>query len=510
MSKENILILGAGIMQLPAICAAKELGYEVITADVNPDAPGVSVSDQFRNIDLKDYHAIAEEAVRLRMDSGLSAVFTAGTDFSSTVAYAATKAGLPGIDYTTALTASNKILMRRAFSDAGVPSPPFYPVRNEQEAYEACAELEFPVVIKPVDSMGARGVVKIESADENGKIGLAVADAIAASRTAEAIVEEYMDGPEFSLDALVWDGEIVICGFADRHIFFPPYFVEMGHTMPTTVSEEMKAEVIDVFCRGIRAIGIDRGAAKGDIKYSSRKGAMVGEIAARLSGGFMSGWTFPYHSGINLTKAAIRIAAGDNPGRLTPLTEMVSAERALISIPGRIEAIDGLQAAEETAGVRNLFVSVSEGDRVVFPVNNVQKCANVISADNDYDKAVSSAESAVRKIIIRLKPFDHKTRDFLAGEGWEWVPDAFKLENENNIKFLDGLKNGGTGLLPELGAETFTDWHGRIIDDAFKLVKEYTSCDENELNYKFWRALLRGGHQGGIWAIDTARGEEEL
>jgi len=510
VNNESILILGAGIMQIPAINAAKKLGYRVIVADVNPEAPGIDAADVYAEIDLKDYRAIADEAVRLRKDENLAAVFTAGTDFSSTAAYAAVKAGLPGIDYPTALAASNKILMRRAFFEAGVPSPSFYPVKNEQEAFEACGKLEFPVVIKPVDSMGARGVVRIDSIEDKSAVREAVRRAIAASGTAEAIVEEYMDGPEFSLDALVYDGEITICGFADRHIFFPPYFIEMGHTMPTAVSEEMQKDVIDVFCRGIRALGIDNGAAKGDIKFSQSRGAMVGEIAARLSGGFMSGWTYPYYSGINLTEAAIRIASGRSPGNLKPSGLRVSAERALISIPGRVDDITGIEDARSLECVQDIFFHTEIGKRVVFPINNVQKCANVISASDDYDKAVGSAEEAVRRILIRLKSSDQRTRDFLQRKGWEWVPDAFSLKLPGNIAAFNMLAEGGGLLLPSIADESSTDWHGMRLEDAFLKIKQLTLCSENELTRGFWDSLLRGGVQGGLWYIDTIRAEESL
>lgn len=510
MNNKSILIIGAGIMQIPAIKAAKDLGYKVITADVNPNAPGISEADAYAEIDLKDYHRIAEEAVRLRKDENLAAVFTAGTDFSATVAYAAVKAGLPGIDYSTALAASNKILMRRAFAEAGVPSPAFYPVKTELEAFEACEKLEFPVVIKPVDSMGARGVVRIDSLEDRKAVGEAVAVAIEASRTGEALVEEFMDGPEFSLDALVYEGEITICGFADRHIFFPPYFIEMGHTMPTLAAPEVQRDVIDVFCRGIRALGINNGAAKGDMKFSSGKGAMIGEIAARLSGGFMSGWTYPYHSGINLTEAAVKIAAGIEPGNLKSTKTRVSAERAAISIPGVVHDIDGLDQARAVSGVRDIFMHTSVGEKVVFPVNNVQKCANVIAVDDDYQKAVASAEEAVRLILIRLKPFNHETRDFIGRRGWEWVPDAFTLQHPDNIAVFDELKDGGASVLPELGCEASRDWHGLTLPEAYSKVKFATGCRREELTGGFWEAFLRGGVQGGIWFIDTARAEDAV
>ncbi len=503
MKTESIMILGGGIMQVPAIRSAKEMGFRVFVADVNPDAPGIRLADHYCEIDLKDKRAIADEAVRLRKEEGLTAVFTAGTDFSATVAYAATAAGLPGLDYTAAMTASNKILMRKAFAGAGVPSPDFYPVKNSEEAFEACERLELPVVIKPVDSMGARGVVKIERIEDREKIIYAVNNAIAVSRSGEALVEEFIDGPEFSLDAIVYDGEVTICGFADRHIFFPPYFIEMGHTMPTAFDEEVVKEVTEVFKRGVTAIGITQGAAKGDMKFSSKKGAMVGEIAARLSGGFMSGWTFPYHSGLNLTAAAIRIASGRAPGRMEPVHSKVSAERAVISIPGTVKSVEGIEDAKAVEFIKDIFINVSPGDSVVFPENNVQKCGNCISAAEDRDCAVSAAENAVRRIFIRLQPGDPATGVFLEREGYKWVPDAYVLTRPADIKALEGFGDGSSGMLPEIELEVAVDWHGLGMKDAVEYIKRLTGCDERSFTRKFWLSFLRGGVQAGVWYIDS-------
>ncbi len=486
-------------MQIPAIKSASEMGFQVHVTDINTEAPGIKYADSFAKVDLKDRDAIAEEALRLKNDGGLSAVFTAGTDFSASVALAAEKTRLTGTGYDVACRASNKALMRQTFYDAGVSSPQFRSVKDIETAREAVKQIGVPLVFKPVDSMGARGVVKITDADDMQALETAFENAVSSSLSGEVIIEEYMDGPEFSLDALVYDGEITICGFADRHIFFPPFFIEMGHTMPTICPDDVCRNVTEVFKAGIKALGIINGAAKGDIKYSSKKGAMVGEIANRLSGGFMSGWTFPYSSGINLTAAAIRIAAGEHPGNLEPLYKRVSAERAAISIPGIISSIEGEQEALSVEGVKDVFIARRKGERVIFPMNNVQKCANCISALENYDAAVQAAETAVRKLFFRLEPGDSETRDFIYGSSWSWVPDAFSLTNEKNLRTV---KLSG---MPDLSMETCRDWHGTMIGDAFSRLKEICSPSDDELDPDFWRCFLRGGIQGGVWAIDTKR-----
>ncbi len=123
--KPVILILGASQMQLPAIRIGKELGWTVIVADANKEAPGATIADYFEHVDLKDLDGMAAAARHHRDVHGLDGVFTAGTDFSATVAWVAGQLGLPGIPYETALDASDKERMREVFKRHGLPSPGF-------------------------------------------------------------------------------------------------------------------------------------------------------------------------------------------------------------------------------------------------------------------------------------------------------------------------------------------------------------------------------------------------
>jgi biotin carboxylase len=312
---KRIIILGAGIMQMPAIRIAKARGWQVIVVDGNPRASAREMGDRFETVDLKDRDGLLILARRYAESTGLDGIFTAGTDFSSSVAWVAEKLGLPGISYATAMKATDKCLMREAFRAAGAPSPRFacWTGQGDPGALLS-ADLGFPLVVKPVDNMGARGVQRVDDAQA---LGEACRAALPLSRSARVIVEEFMEGRELSLDAIVYRGRVTVCGVADRHIFFPPRFVEMGHTMPTELDPATVTEIEAAFASGIRAIGIDNGAAKGDIKLTPR-GAMIGEIAARLSGGYMSGWTFPLSSGVDVTGAALNIAVGLPPGDLAP------------------------------------------------------------------------------------------------------------------------------------------------------------------------------------------------
>jgi len=523
--KRRILILGAGLMQKPVITLAKEMGLEAVVVDADPQAVCVPLADRFEKIDLKDKDALEAFARSLQNDGGLSAVMTAGTDFSASVAWVAEKLGLPGIPYETALNASDKERMRRRFKEAGVPSPDFFIVHRSDAAKDALPKLPFPfpVVVKPVDNMGARGCRRADSEEE---LRTALKDALAFSRSGRAIVEEFMEGPEFSVDAIVYQGEITICGLADRHIYFPPYFIEMGHTMPTDLPKDQAEWLLSVFKAGVQALNITNGAAKGDIKLTPR-GPMIGEIAARLSGGYMSGWTYPYASGVEPTRAAISVALGEAPNNLEPLRNWTSAERAFISIPGQVAEVYGLDEAREIPGVQDVFSRISKGSRVQFPENNVTKCGNVISLLPDREEAIQVAEDAARRIWIRLAAPNQETSEYLYPDLYTeenpFPPPAFVLSPELKQELLsiseieapyDHVLSGHIGLLPfqSFLDAPLRDYHGRKPTECLEILRTITglelpilstqSQDWAILGRRFWQAFVRGSYQGALYYVD--------
>ena len=600
--KEVLIVLGAGVMQGPAIRTAREMGLYTVAVDADDRAPCVSLADRFEKIDLKDREGIAALGLSLQKEGPLGGIMTAGTDFSASAAWAAEKLGLPGIPYEAALNASDKERMRRCFSRAGLPSPAFTildavpeegtfsaqdrppaapgasagtevsapakdrPLRPDSTGFPGAGLPPWPLVVKPVDNMGARGCRQVRN---YGELRRAVEEALRFSRSRRAIVEAFMEGPEFSVDAIVYHGEITICGLADRHIFFPPCFIEMGHTMPTILLPEKQEALLETFRAGIRALGIagkgSAGAAKGDIKLAP-SGPMIGEIAARLSGGYMSGWTYPYSSGVNPVRGAILAALGRKPEGLVPGKNWTSAERAFISIPGRIRSIQGQEAAGTIPHVKDIFMRAAAGGTVSFPENNVTKCGNVISAAPDRGAAVAAAEQAARSVLIRLEAPNRDTEAFLASgaavspdtaglpgapAAEEFPPDAFAAGPELR-RLLDrfppeegrqdtpaGPENLGILPFPELRSLGLRDYMGRTVEESLDAVRALTGAALPEkpagpaaertpagspvsgdagdaadnkvyLGRSFWAALIRGGCQGAAYVVDSLTGGGQL
>jgi hypothetical protein len=254
---------------------------------------------------------------------------------------------------------------------------------------------------------------------------------------------------------------------------------------------------------------------------------MIGEIAARLSGGYMSGWTYPYASGVEVTRGAILAALGRrwSPG---PDRNWTSAERAFISIPGTVLSIHGLDQARNTEYVKDIFLRIAEGSRVCFPENNVGKCGNIISAAPSRNDAVLAAESAARSVLIRLAAPHAETDAFLASPADQPFPPCAYTLGPELCGLLEALPDPcsapETPLIeifpfPEFIQSGLRDYAGRTPIESLEAIRIITGLSlpiiEKKpiwfpepirsivLGRRFWEALIRGGYQGAVYLIDT-------
>lgn len=527
-------------MQKPAVQAARDLGCRITLVDTESHVLCRPLCDSFKQINLTDTEKIVDFARSLYDKQGLDAVFTAGTDFSYAVSRAAEECSFPAHSSFAAKNASDKLLMRACFERAGVPSPLFAEADAETASFDKKIlevflrnySLAFPLVVKPCDNMGARGCRLVHSISE---LSSALKEAIFFSETGRAIVEEYMDGPEFSIDALIYNGELTITGFADRHIFFPPYFIEMGHTMPSSINEAVYRDLLEVFADGIHALGLSYGAAKADIKLTS-KGPMIGEIAARLSGGYMSGWTYPYASDFNLIREALILALGGSPETLVQNRiktnihdsafeifeipcKRFCAERAWLSIPGTVRETFFFDKARCCEGVKDVFPRICENEHAVFPVNNVEKAGNVIAVGSDFTQASNYAAEAVKTVFLRLKPDNAATKDFLEQAlDTSFPPSAFQLPPktidrlEKQVKDTQYADGEEITLLHCLKKHAdLLDWNGRSLSETVCMYNELRAAGlingaksgAGVYGKKFWHYLIRGGLQGAVFYSDN-------
>jgi biotin carboxylase len=464
----NLLILGSGISQAPTIRAAKKLGITSIVLDGSSAAAFKNEADKFIVCDIKNHEAVLEIVKKEKING----IVCPGTDFSYTAAYVAEKLGLPGISPAVALMCQNKYEQRQVLKKAGFFVPNYVLIRGND--FYKLDQLQLPIVIKPVDSMAARGIRVTHNYIETYS---AIDEAMKFSRTRQVIAEEFVEGMEFSIDALVFNNEVFIVGFADRHFMLYPYFIENGHTVPSILNWEAKYYICETFKNAVKSLGITMGAAKGDIKLTS-KGIMIGEIAARISGGFLSGWTYPYSSGIYPHENLIRLHLGEPPITWTEESLGFSAERVLLSIPGKLKEVVNLKQTSNYPGIKLIHLHVKPGEELHFPYNNTQRCGSIISFSKERSDAIYRAQIAAANTILRLEPNNKETIKWLKAD------DGFRM-------YSPGKKE--------------TDWHNADIAKNLEIIIEITGKSLQKItNTKnFWKYFYRGGIQGGLFCIDS-------
>ncbi len=433
-------MIGAGMMQTPAIKEAIGMGVQVAVSDVNPDAIGMKIADFPIVVSTRDIDGTLRAVRAFHENHPIDGVITVGTDASRTVSAVANALNLPGIRYEVAERATNKLKMRQRFQECSVPIPQFCSAWSLEDTKKAIKSLPFPLVVKPADNMGARGVKKVCSKNE---VIAAFYEAKAASISGEILIEEYVQGREFSIDALVYNDEIFIMGVADRLIDYEPYFVETGHIMPTNLPKEEIQELLDVMKKGIRALGITHGAAKGDIRLCS-DGVKVIELAARLSGGFMSAYTFPLSTGVSVIRGAIEIALGQAPSVTEYRYQKTCMEGALLASYGQVNAVKGLDKASKIDGVEELFIHHEPGSYVNPPTDNLGKSGNVIIVASSREEAQKKYEKVKQTVCFDVGEPPSLTMQKIENEARKKMYPACKV-----CKVCDGYECAGK--MPGMG-----------------------------------------------------------
>ena len=402
--RRTLWIVSGGAEAVPGIQRARAMGLHVVVSDMNPSAPGFAAADEAVVANTYDVdETLAAALAYQRTKRPIDGIMCMAADVPLTVASVAAALGLPGIPVEAARLAADKLAMKQAFARAGIPIPWYRAIASVDELREAIALRGFPLVLKPVDGRGARGVLRLT---ERTDPAWAFAHATSQSRNGGVMVEEYLAGPQISTEGLLVDGEGTTCGFIDRNYehleTFAPYIVENGGEQPSALPLEAQQRVSSVAMDAGRAMGIVSGNVKGDMVWTDR-GPYVIEIAARLSGGWMSTDQIPLGTGVDLIGGAIRLALGDTvpADDLRPRTHHGVAIRYFFPPPGRVTAIEGAERFATTPWVHRMGFFVEPED-VVQPITDHTKRAGfVITTGATREEAVNRAQSVVGQIRFR-------------------------------------------------------------------------------------------------------------
>lgn len=391
---KRIFIVGASILQLPAIKKAKEMGLYVGVADFNPKAVGIFYADEYFNVSTIDEKGIYKAAKEFRADG----IMTLATDMPvRSVAYTAYKLNLIGPSYETAVKATDKGEMIKAFEENGVEHPWYFIIEKDKELEKFVNKITFPCIIKPVDNAGSRGVVLINSKKE---LKSAVNYSLSNSHKGSIIVEEYLKGNEVSVEVMAINGGIHILQVTDKLTTGAPHFVEMGHSQPSQLGMKNISVIKDLAVRATKSVGIDNGPVHVEIMLTEKGPRMI-ELGARMGGDCISTDLVPLSTGIDMVKATIKIALGEIPD-IEPKFDKGSAIRYLKESFGMIKKVSGVKDVKKMEGIQQVTILKNIGDTIGRFGSSTDRIGYIISQAEKVSKAVEYCREAVERIKITV------------------------------------------------------------------------------------------------------------
>jgi len=393
---KKIMILGASILQLPAIKKAKEMGLDVIAVDMNPEAIGFKEEGiKCEVISTIDTKKILEAARKHRIEG----IMTLASDMPMrSVAVVAKGIGLVGITEQTAQNATDKTLMRQCLKNYGVPIPEFYKVITKENYLSAVRRFKSKCIIKPADNSGSRGIQLLSDLTDDEAINMAYHYSKSFSRSGVIVVEEYMDGPEVSVETLSVDGVCHIIQITDKLTTGAPYFVEIGHNEPSMLPEEVKLKIQEVTKAAVQAIGIKNGPSHTEIKVTP-EGPKIVEIGARLGGDNITTHLVPLSTGVDMVECCIRIALGEKPN-LEKNINKGSAIRYLRTDVGTIKKITGIDKAKQINGVKQVSIVHGVGEHVDEIKSSIDRMGFIIAQAETPQAAIALCENAMNQIDV--------------------------------------------------------------------------------------------------------------
>ncbi|GFP74215.1 ATP-grasp domain-containing protein [Clostridium fungisolvens] len=395
---KKIMILGASILQLPAIRKAKDMGLKTIVVDMDKNAIGFKEADVCLYISTIDIDSVVEAAKKYQIDG----IITLASDMPMrTIARVAKELNIVGITEDTAFKATNKVSMRTCLKENDVPVPTFYRVKNEEEYKNAIRGFQSKLIVKPADNSGSRGVFLIEDIHDEAVIKYAYEYSRKYSRSGEIIVEDYMEGPEVSVETLSINGEVSVIAITDKLTTGAPRFVEMGHSEPSKLERGIQEQIRDVAKRAVKAIGIENGPSHTEIKVT-KDGPKIVEIGARLGGDNITTSLVPLSTGVNMVECCIRIALGEKPD-IEQKFHKSSAIRYFDTPVGILKDIEGIEEAKKLDGIKQISFTKNIGDKVGIILSSVDRIGFVIAQDETTEKAIKDCEEAIKRILITVE-----------------------------------------------------------------------------------------------------------
>ena len=299
-NKKSVLIFGVGPLQKSIIDRAKLMGLYTIGIDPVEDATCKEEVDAVEVGGGQDFEGTMAVAKKYQID----ALVTASTDKPLVMmARVARELHLPFYSVETAQWSTDKYQMKQHFMEGGVPCAKGRLVHSAEEV----EDFEFPVIVKPRDNSGSRGVKLCRNKTE---LVAAIAEALPYSHLDTVLVEEFIEGPEYSIESLHHDGKSEVIQFTEKTTTEFPYNVELGHIQPANISDENKKKIRDIITKIGNALKYENCPSHTELKINNR-GIYVIETSPRLGGDYITSTLTPLSTGVNMEDELLKISLGE-------------------------------------------------------------------------------------------------------------------------------------------------------------------------------------------------------
>lgn len=398
LEMKRLLVLAAGILQVPVIQKAKTMGVFVIAVDANSQAVGFKYADKTYVADITDEETILKIAIDEKIDGVIHPCSEVSMHVMGRIN---DELGLSGITKEMAYDATNKFRMRCAFNNNNAPSPISFCTDNVDIAWKIFIEkFEAEAILKPSRNSGSRGISKITRNIDYELFDKLYNYSFSQSRDNQVLIEQFVEGPEFSVEIIVWNNEIHILAVTDKKTTGAPYFVELGHSQPSLFPENIIRQIHEAATRGVESLKLNNCACHAEIKYENNT-AYIMEIGARLGGDFISTELTHLSTGIDMVAAAINVALGIAPNLHPTHCGCGVCIRYFCPKPGKLLNISHTQSLNnEHVYDYDIFCNV--GDTISEITSSTSRSGYVIVTEDNASKAITLAEQIVSEIHFEI------------------------------------------------------------------------------------------------------------
>ncbi len=392
--QKRLLVLAAGILQVSIIKRAHEMGIYVIAADGDPNACGLKYADKAIVANITS----EEEMLRVAREEKIDGVIHPCSEVSMNVMGRINdELGLSGISKDQAIRATNKQLMREAFEANGAPSPKSRCFTDVEVAWGSfCTDFVGACILKPSRNSGSRGIAKISSDIKMDEFARLFEISKNESRDKQVMLEQFIEGPEFSIEIIVWDGQVNVLTVTDKKTTEAPHFVELGHNQPSCFPAETVENIKAAAVAGVKALGVNNCACHAETKLMDGK-AFLMEIGARLGGDFISTELTHLSTGIDMVAAAIDVALGTEPDLGIKEEPKGVCIRYFCPKPGKLVNISNTEILND-AHVYLWEIYHKAGDEIPEVTSSLSRSGHVIVTEDSPQKAIALAEKIINEV----------------------------------------------------------------------------------------------------------------